>query len=260
MSMKSRIAKVVTDAKKARGGLTVYHELTPDLYSATSKTFVGQVYTALGLRNIADAADSAGFGYPQLSSEYVVSESPDLIVLADTVCCGQKPSTVAARPGWDRVSAVRTGSIVRVHDSIASRWGPRLVDFFRAMSSALARLRHDGRRHDLARTDARPGAFGPLPPGRRPRSGLASGVRFATGDRHQGVQPCHRSPAAPRSDQLAPRRRRSRGVDHLAVSAVAEHTPEVRARGLGPLGVCSAPILPSYVGAWLAICTNEAPA
>ncbi|HYI75941.1 MAG TPA: ABC transporter substrate-binding protein [Gaiellaceae bacterium] len=140
-SMKSRIARVVADAKKARGGLTVYHELTPDLYSVTSKTFIGQVYTALGLRNIADAADGAGFGYPQLSSEYIVSASPDLIVLADTVCCGQKPSTVAARPGWDRVSAVRSGSIVRVHDSIASRWGPRLVDFFRAMSSALTRLR-----------------------------------------------------------------------------------------------------------------------
>ena len=140
-SMKSRIRTIVADARKARRGLTVYHELTPDLYSATSKTFVGRVYTALGLRNIADAADSAGFGYPQLSSEYVVSESPDLIVLADTVCCGQRPSTVAARPGWDRISAVRTGSIVRVHDSIASRWGPRLVDFFRAMSSALTPLR-----------------------------------------------------------------------------------------------------------------------
>ena len=140
-SMKSRIARIVADARKAPRGLTVYHELTPDLYSATSKTFVGQVYTALGLRNIADAADSAGFGYPQLSSEYVVAASPDLIVLADTVCCGQRPSTVAGRPGWDRVSAVRTGSIVRVHDSIASRWGPRLVDFFRAMSAAIARLR-----------------------------------------------------------------------------------------------------------------------
>jgi iron complex transport system substrate-binding protein len=141
-TMRSRIAKIVADAKKARSGLTVYHELTPDLYSATSKTFVGQVYTALGLRNIADAVpDSFGTGYPQLSSEYVVSTSPDLIVLADTVCCGQKPSTVAGRPGWDRISAVRTGSIVRVHDSIASRWGPRLVDYFRAMSAALARLR-----------------------------------------------------------------------------------------------------------------------
>ena len=139
--MKAKIGAIVKKARAGRAGLSVYHELTPDLYSATSKTFVGQVYTALGLRNIADAADSVGTGYPQLSAEYVVSASPDLIVLADTVCCGQKASSVAARPGWDRVSAVRTGSIVRIDDSIASRWGPRLVNFFRAMSSALARLR-----------------------------------------------------------------------------------------------------------------------
>jgi iron complex transport system substrate-binding protein len=139
--MKSKIATVVAGAQKGRQGLSVYHELDPGLFSATSKTFIGQVYAALGLKNIADAADSAGFGYPQLSAEYVVSASPDIIVLADTVCCGQKASTVASRPGWDRISAVRTGSIVRIHDSIASRWGPRLVDFFRAMSSALARLR-----------------------------------------------------------------------------------------------------------------------
>jgi iron complex transport system substrate-binding protein len=139
--MRSKIAVIVAAARRAGRGPSVYHELTPDLYSATSKTFVGKVYEALGLRNIADAADSAGFGYPQLSAEYVVSVSPDVIVLADTICCGQKASTVAARPGWDRISAVRTGSIVRIDDSIASRWGPRLVSFFRAMSSALARLR-----------------------------------------------------------------------------------------------------------------------
>jgi iron complex transport system substrate-binding protein len=139
--MRGRIGAIVAAAGKAPRGLSVYHELTPDLYSATSKTFVGQVYTALGLKNIADAADSAGFGYPQLSAEYVVATGPDVIVLADIVCCGQKASTVAARPGWDRIKAVRTGSIVRIDDSIASRWGPRLVNFFRAMASALERLR-----------------------------------------------------------------------------------------------------------------------
>ena len=140
-AMKARIARIVKAGRPTASRLSVYHELTPDFYSATSRTFVGQVYAAFGLRNIADAADSIGSGYPQLSAEYVVSANPDLIVLADTVCCGQKASTVAARPGWDRISAVRSGSIVRVHDSIASRWGPRIVDFFRAMSSALARLR-----------------------------------------------------------------------------------------------------------------------
>lgn len=139
--MKERIGRIVKAARPGAQSLSVYHELSPDLYSATSQTFVGKVYEALGLRNIADAADAAGTGYPQLSAEYVVSANPDLIVLADSVCCGQTPATVAARPGWDRIAAVRTGSIVRIHDSIASRWGPRIVDFFRALSAALARLR-----------------------------------------------------------------------------------------------------------------------
>jgi iron complex transport system substrate-binding protein len=138
--MKSRIGKVVKTARGKTERLSVYHELTPDLYSASSRSFIGQVYKALGLENIADEADSAGTGFPQLSAEYIVASSPDLIVLADSICCGQKPSTVAARPGWDRISAVRTGSIVSIHDSIASRWGPRLVSFFRALSAALARL------------------------------------------------------------------------------------------------------------------------
>ena len=139
-AMKSRIAKIVRAARGKAGRLSVYHELTPDFYSASSASFVGKLYRALGLENIADEADGAGTGFPQLSAEYIVASSPDLIVLADSICCGQRPSTVAARPGWDRISAVRTGSIVRVHDSIASRWGPRLVNFFRAMSRALARL------------------------------------------------------------------------------------------------------------------------
>ncbi|MBA3333756.1 MAG: ABC transporter substrate-binding protein [Actinobacteria bacterium] len=138
--MKAKIAAIVRTSRSRADGLSVYHELSPDFYSASTKSFVGKVYAALGLENIADAADSAGTGFPQLSAEYIVAAGPDLIVLADTVCCGQKPSTVASRPGWDRISAVRTGSIVRIHDSIASRWGPRLVSFFRAMSAALARL------------------------------------------------------------------------------------------------------------------------
>jgi iron complex transport system substrate-binding protein len=138
--LKSRIGRIVRASRQKARGRSVYHELTPDFYSASSSSFIGKVYETFGLENIADEADSARTGYPQLSAEYIVSSSPDLIVLADSVCCGQKPSTVAARPGWDRISAVRTGSIVSVHDSIASRWGPRLVSFFRALSLALARL------------------------------------------------------------------------------------------------------------------------
>ena len=137
--MQKRIREIVASAKPRRS-LSVYHELGPDFYSATSATFVGRVYKLFGVSNIADVADSTSSGYPQLSPEYIISRSPDLIVLADSVCCSQTPATVAARPGWNRIAAVRTGSIVRMDDSIASRWGPRIVNFVRAVATALRRL------------------------------------------------------------------------------------------------------------------------
>ena len=139
--MKRQIAALVAKSTRRARGLTVYHELGPDLYSVTSQTFIGRVYSLFGLKNVADAADSAGSGYPKLSAEYVVSQSPDIVVLADIACCEQSPRTVAARPGWKNVAAVRTGTIVRVNDSIASRWGPRVVNFVRAIAAALAHLR-----------------------------------------------------------------------------------------------------------------------
>jgi iron complex transport system substrate-binding protein len=139
--MKKRIGQLVANGTRRARGLSVFHELEPDLYSATSKTFIGQIYSLFGLKNIADAADKDATGYPKLSAEYVVSASPDIVVLADVKCCGQGPRTVASRPGWKNVSAVKTGTIVRMDDSIASRWGPRIVNFVRAVAAALAHLR-----------------------------------------------------------------------------------------------------------------------
>jgi iron complex transport system substrate-binding protein len=140
--IKKRIAGLLAAGTRRARGLSVYHELEPDLYSATSKTFIGQIYSLFGLKNIADAAGAAaGSDYPKLSAEYVVSANPDVVVLADVRCCGQSLRTVASRPGWQNVSAVRTGTVVRIDDSIASRWGPRIVNFVRAVAAALAHLR-----------------------------------------------------------------------------------------------------------------------
>jgi iron complex transport system substrate-binding protein len=133
--MQQGIAKALRGVP--RRAFTVFHEVTPDYYSATSKTFVGRIYTLFGLKNIADPADSTGTGYPQLSNEYIVAANPSLIVLADTRCCAQTRATVAARPGWSGMTAVRNRAILVADDSLASRWGPRIVDFARAIGSAL---------------------------------------------------------------------------------------------------------------------------
>jgi iron complex transport system substrate-binding protein len=135
--MKSQIAAIVKSVPRGGKPITVYHELDPTYYSATSKTFIGRVYALLGARDIADAADKTGSGYPQLSAEYIVAASPQLIVLADTKCCGQTPATVAKRAGWSSIAAVKNGNVIGVDDDVASRWGPRIVDFMRVVAARL---------------------------------------------------------------------------------------------------------------------------
>jgi len=136
-----RLAQIVASVPGIRRHLRVYHELDPTYFSATSKTFIGDIYKLFGFKNIADAAGaSGGTDFPQLSDEYIVQQNPQVVVLADTNCCGQTPQTVAARPGWSGIAAVVHNRVVNVDDDVASRWGPRIVDF----AAAIARVaRHN---------------------------------------------------------------------------------------------------------------------
>jgi iron complex transport system substrate-binding protein len=138
-TMREEIKRIAGTSRPERP-LTYYHELDKNLYTATSKTFIGQLYGQLGLRNIADAADKDGSGYPQLSAEYLVKADPDLIFLADTKCCGQSARTVAARDGWGQLTAVRSGAVVELDDDVASRWGPRVVDFLETIAAKVEAL------------------------------------------------------------------------------------------------------------------------
>lgn len=118
--------------------LSVFHELGPDLFTASSDTFIGQVYAELGLSNIADkAAERSGNAYPELSAEYVIAADPDLVLLADGECCDVTPKAAAKRPGWDGMTAVRTGAVVLLDEDISSRWGPRIPLFVKAVVQAI---------------------------------------------------------------------------------------------------------------------------
>ncbi|SCG70043.1 ABC transporter substrate-binding protein [Micromonospora zamorensis] len=140
--MKDDIAKLVKDVPQRAEKLTYYHELGPELYSATSKTFIGTLYSQIGLTNIADPADADGksAGYPQLSQEFIVKANPDFVFLADSKCCQQNADSVKARSGWSGLTAVKNSQVIALDDDVASRWGPRVVDLLRVIIDAVAKV------------------------------------------------------------------------------------------------------------------------
>lgn len=136
--MRTRIAAVTDNLAAAGTAATYYHELDPTYYSVTSATFIGRVYELLGLENIADAADPDGYGFPQLSEEFIIGANPDFIFLADAQCCMESPDTVGARPGWGTMGAVTGGRVIEVDADIASRWGPRTAHFIESVAAAIS--------------------------------------------------------------------------------------------------------------------------
>ncbi|MEU4516015.1 ABC transporter substrate-binding protein [Nonomuraea wenchangensis] len=136
--MRAAMDKLAAEAPKDKK-LTYYHELDQTPYAVTSQTFIGQVYSIFGLTNIADQAPDAAGGYPKLSAEFVAQADPDLIFLADVKCCKQDKAALAKRPGWAGLSAVKNDRVVELDDDIASRWGPRIVEFAESIGAAVAK-------------------------------------------------------------------------------------------------------------------------
>lgn len=133
--MRGKIADIVRETPKPPEQLSYFHEVSPDYYTTTSRSFLGNIYAEFGLRNIAD--DAPG-DFPQLSEEQVVRANPDLIFLADGRCCQTSPESVGQRPGWRTISAVRDGNVVPLDDDISGRWGPRVVDLVREVSRGVS--------------------------------------------------------------------------------------------------------------------------
>lgn len=135
--LQAKVAAVSASVGDLGSGMTYYYELDDTYYSVTSDTFIGNLLGLLGMKNIADEAKGASSGYPQLSAEYIVAADPDLILLADTKCCGQDAASVAERPGWANLTAVQHDGVVELDDDIASRWGPRIVQLLQEVGDAV---------------------------------------------------------------------------------------------------------------------------
>ena len=121
----------------APAGLTVYHELGPDLYSATSKHVHRPRLRAVRAEEHRRRRRHGRHRLPAALRRVRRLAEPRHRrarrhrLLRPDARDGRRPA------GLEHVAAVRTGTIVRIDDSIASRWGPRIVNFVRAVGTAL---------------------------------------------------------------------------------------------------------------------------
>jgi iron complex transport system substrate-binding protein len=123
----------VRDAVAGAPRPRVFFELSPDLYTAGPGSYVDDLISRAGGDNVAAGAAEL---WPQLSAEAVVSANPEVILLADHEA-GITAEQVAARPGWQQMSAVRQGRIVSLDSDLVARPGPRVVDGLEAIAAAL---------------------------------------------------------------------------------------------------------------------------
>jgi iron complex transport system substrate-binding protein len=140
LARRDAVVAAVADAPRPR----VYEELdasTPDKpFVAGPNGFYGQLLDLAGGANIfGDLPADAG----QVGAESILERDPEIIILTDSDLPfnPQTPEMVAARPGWQTVTAVQNGAIYAVPAALYSTPGPRLVQGL----EELARLLHPDR-------------------------------------------------------------------------------------------------------------------
>jgi iron complex transport system substrate-binding protein len=105
------------------------------IYTAGDGSFLASLIDLAGGEPVTGEARSTSIGLEQL-----VSADPQLIILGDSSYDPTiTPASVADRPGWRELSAVREGHVVAYPDDlVTTRPGPRIVDGL----EALARIVH----------------------------------------------------------------------------------------------------------------------
>ena len=135
-SLKARVAAVDQKIAPISSRPNVFYELDATdpakPYTAGKGTFITQLIERAGGHNIAADID----GYPQLSLEQVVAADPSFIILGDSAY-GVTPESIAARPGWENLSAVKNNQVFPFDDNLVSRPGPRLVDALEQLAKLL---------------------------------------------------------------------------------------------------------------------------
>ena len=135
-SLKKRVAAVDEKIMPLSSRFSVFYEVDgtdpSKPFTAGKGTFINLLIERAGGYNIASDID----GYPQLSLEQVVAADPAFILLGDAKF-GTTPESIAQRPGWANLSAVKNNQVLPFNDDLLSRPGPRMVDGLEELAKVL---------------------------------------------------------------------------------------------------------------------------
>ena len=135
--LKARVESVSIQSASAANQPVVFYEVDatePEKpWTAGTGTFMDALITLAGGQNAGAVSDD----YFQISLEQLITADPDLIVLGSSTYCGQTPETVAQRPGWQTLTAVKNNAVYPFDDNLVSRPGPRIVDGLEALAKLI---------------------------------------------------------------------------------------------------------------------------
>jgi iron complex transport system substrate-binding protein len=112
----------------------VYFEVNNAPYGASESSFIGELLTRLGARNVLPAAMGP---FPRVNPEWVVRADPDLIMVGDQTSPG-----LTQRPGWVSMRALREQRLCvfsPAESDVLVRPGPRMAEAARLMADCLRR-------------------------------------------------------------------------------------------------------------------------
>ena len=132
--LKTRYDAVIKKVAEAPEKPAVFYEIDATdptkPYTSGPGTFIDLVIRLAGGKNIGAELKDA---FAPISAEELVQQNPDIIVLGDALY-GVTPESVAQRPGWGALNAVKGQQVYAFDDNLISRPGPRLVDGLEQMA------------------------------------------------------------------------------------------------------------------------------
>jgi iron complex transport system substrate-binding protein len=137
-AMKTEIDAINAAVRAAGTPPRVFYEIGYDattgaIYAPADDSFVAEMVTLAG----GEAITTGDPNSYEIPLEVLISADPEVILLGVNPFYMPTPEEVAARPGWEVMTAVADGAIIPVEDVVITRPGPRLPEGLRNLAAGI---------------------------------------------------------------------------------------------------------------------------